>query len=317
MEITPPHVQLAIMSREYVVSRAIHAIANLGIADHMSDKPMSIEELAKLTGTIPDLLDRVLNFLSLYGLFIKTGDAYALTPLSYPLKQDNPNSIKDILGMFDESWWQAFAHLETGLKTGIPAFQHQHGTDFFDFMNENADKKANFEKGQAKLSAFDDKTIAKAFNFGQYQSLINIGEKKESLSRAIKSKYSDLSITPYPFNPKTALHSQADLFTHLPPADAYLFKGILHDFSDYILKKILNACHQSMRENASLIIAEQVIPDHDLPHTNKTMDIIMMVLVGGKQRTLSNWRNLLVSVGFKLQTTAQTQGVFMVMEYVK
>src|SRR5690349_9201747 len=141
-EVIPPHMQLAIMSREYVLSRAIHAIAHLGIADHMSDEPLSIEELAKRTDTVPDLLDRVLNFLTAYGLFHKTGDGYALTPLSYPLRHDDPNSIKDIIAMFDDSWWQAFTHLEASLKSGNPSFQHQHGSTFFDYLNLNLDKKS-------------------------------------------------------------------------------------------------------------------------------------------------------------------------------
>ncbi|MCL5271786.1 MAG: methyltransferase, partial [Gammaproteobacteria bacterium] len=98
-ELPPPHVQLAIMSREYVVSRAIHAIAQLGIADQMSDKAISVQELAAATSTIPELLDRVLTFLSDYGLFIKNEAGYTLTSLSQPLRTDHPFSMKEVLGI--------------------------------------------------------------------------------------------------------------------------------------------------------------------------------------------------------------------------
>lgn len=311
----PPHVQLAIMSREYVVSRAIHAIANLGVAEHMSDKPISAKELAKLTSTVPELLERVLNFLTVYGLFIKTDEGYVLTPLSYPLRQDHPFSIKDILGMVDEAWWEAFAHLETGLKTGSPGFQHQHGTDFFTYLMSDNTKQTQFKKGQARLSAYDEKAITEAFNFNHLKNIIHIGLEKSELSKTIKEHFPHSSITLYPFNPLEAQEHTQDMFKDLPSGDAYLLKGILHDFNDEVIKKILSVIYQHMNKNASLIIAEQVIPESAQPHTNKTMDIIMMVLVGGRQRTLSNWKDLIESVGYKLQNIVPTQGVYTVMEF--
>lgn len=310
-----PHMQLAIMSREYVVSRAIHAIANLGIADHMSEQPICVYELARLTSTVPDLLDRVLNFLTVYGLFIKNGETYALTPLSAPLRQDHPYSMKDVLCMVDESWWQAFAHLETGLKSGTAAFKHQHGSDFFDFLNQRPEKKARFQKGIRKLSIYDDKSITQGFNFGQFKTLVDIGAGQESLSKTIAIQHPSTSITLFNLMAKINEHSNEDYFSTLPSADAYLFKGILHDFDDEKVNHILTNCRKHIPCHSALIIAEQVIPQNNLPHTNKTMDIIMMVLVGGKQRTLNNWCELIEATGFKLKNTYPTQGIYTIMEF--
>ncbi|MBL7479871.1 methyltransferase [Legionella bononiensis] len=314
-ELLPPHVQLAVMSREYVVSRAIHAIAHLGLADHMSDQPKSVIELAQLTGTIPDLLDRLLTFLTDYGLFIKEGEAYALTSLSYPLRQDNPNSIKDILGMFDESWWQAFSQLETSLKTGIPAFKYQHGTEFYEFMNNNPEKKADYEKGMAKLSKRDDDLIAQHFDFGQFSTLIELGYGRKGLAEAIKKHHPDVQIDINPFIPELIKKEHDSSFSNLPKADAYILKGILHDFNDKIIAKLLKDIRNSMKSKGSLIIAEQAIPNNHVPHTNKTMDIIMMVLVGGRQRTVNQWCELVESTGFNLKLITPTEGMFTLIEF--
>ncbi|KTD62819.1 methyltransferase [Legionella shakespearei] len=314
-ESPPPHMQLAIMSRGYVVSRAIHAIAHLGIADHMSDQPVSVKELAGLSATIPDLLDRLLTFLSDYGLFLKTEDGYALTPLSYPLRQDHPFSMKDVLGMFDESWWQAFAHLENVLKTGTPGFRLEHKTDFFDFLNAIPEKRARYNTGMAKLSAIDEPVIAQSFNFAKFRSLVNIGTGSTSLVEHITNQYPDLVIEQFNFHPELVQQAGDDLFSSLPVADAYLFRGRLHVFNDEQIKIILSNCRQQMSRGSTLLIAEQVIPDNSLPHTNKTMDIIMMVLVGGQQRTLNNWCELVESVGFALKSSTATKGLFTVMEF--
>src|SRR5262245_38535272 len=123
----PPHVQLAIMSRWYVVSRAIHTVAKLGLANHMSFKPMKVDELAKITDTNPELLGRILRFLSAYTIFKQENEGYSLTELSMPLRDDAPNSIRDVLCMVDDSWWQAFSCLDLSLKTGVSAFTLQHG----------------------------------------------------------------------------------------------------------------------------------------------------------------------------------------------
>lgn len=312
-ESIPPHMQLAVMSREYVVSRAIHAIAHLGIADHMTEEPVSVQELARLTSTVPELLDRVLNFLTVYGLFKKNGEDYALTPLSAPLRQDHPYSMKDVLSMVDESWWQAFAHLETGLKTGIPAFKEQHGTDFFTFLNENAEKKVRFQKGLNKLSTYDDKAITQGYNFSQFKKIIDIGKGQDGLSKAITAYYPATTVDLYNLMAQT----ENEYFSALPAADAYLLKGVLHDFDNEKIKKILTDCHQHMPDHSSLIIAEQVIPENDQPHTNKTMDIIMMVLVGGRQRTSTSWCEIIESAGFKLKNTFPTPGIYTVMEFFK
>jgi C-methyltransferase len=314
-ESPPPHMQLAIMSRGYVVSRAIHAIAHLGIADHMSDHPVSVKDLAELSSTLPDLLDRLLTFLCDYGVFLKTDAGYALTPLSYPLRQDHPFSMKDILGMFDESWWQAFAHIETVLKTGTPGFRQEHKVDFFDFLNAAPEKRIRYDKGMAKLSSIDEQTIVQSFDFARFHSLVNIGTGGQSLVDQISNQYPELTVEQFTFHPELARQDGDDLFTALPPADAYLFRGRLHVFNDKQIKKILGNCHEKMRPGSTLLIAEQVIPDNELPHTNKTMDIIMMVLVGGQQRTLGNWRTLVESAGFKLKSSTPTKGLFTVMEF--
>lgn len=312
-ELIPPHMQLAIMSREYVVSRAIHAIAHLGIADHMTEQPISVQELARLTSTVPELLDRVLNFLTVYGLFVKNGEDYALTPLSAPLRQDHPYSMKDVLSMVDESWWQAFAHLETGLKTGIPAFREQHGTDFFTFLNDNSEKKIRFQKGLSKLSTYDDKAITQGYNFSQFKKIIDIGKGQDGLSKAITTQYPNTTVDLY----NLMARPENDYFLSLPVADAYLLKGVLHDFDDEKVSKILTNCHQHMPNHSSIIIAEQVIPANDLPHTNKTMDIIMMVLVGGRQRTSASWCELIEAAGFKFKNTFPTPGIYTIMEFLK
>lgn len=322
----PAYVQLATMSRWYVVSRAIHTVAKLGIANHMSVKPTEIKQLAERTGTKPELLERLLKFLSAYNLFEQNGDAYSLTELSQPLRDDDPHSIRDVLCMVDENWWKAFASLDASLTTGESAFSHQHGDDFFSFLSKNPEKQDNFDRGMAKLSTYDDNAVANAFDFSKFTHLIDMGAGRGGLSQAIANRYPQLNISlfdtsfvidqlnpnDFPSNIKLVA---GDFLKAIPQADAYIFKGVLHDFNDDLMRQILSNCHQQMPKDSTLFIAEQVLPENSTPHPNKTMDIVMMVLLGGRQRSLKEWQRSIEPSGFVYQDSYKTNTLFTLMSF--
>lgn len=323
----PPHLQLAIMSRWYVVSRAIHTVAKLGLANHMSLHPTKINDLAEMTSTNPELLDRLLKFLSAYNLFKCENDAYSLTELSMPLRDDAANSIRDVLCMVDDSWWQAFSSLDASLKTGDTAFTLQHGDDFFSYLSRHPDKQSNFDRGMAKLSTFDDNAIAAAYPFSRFSNVIDMGGGRGGLIKALARNYPDLQLTLFDtaavieqldkndFPPRVQLVA-GDFLADVPEAGAYIFKGVLHDFNDKFMHQILSNCCQQMPSDATLFIAEQVLPDNDLPHPNKTMDIVMMVLLGGRQRTIAEWQKSIEPSGFHYLDSYKTNTLFTLMAFM-
>ncbi len=321
-----PHIQLAAMSRWYVVSRAIHAVARLGIANHLSDKPTSVLDLAAATNTKPDLLDRVLRLLVSYKIFSYQDGCYALTELSAPLRDDCPYSIRDVLCMADESWWQAFSQLETSLQSGQSSFFEQHQDDFFAHLSKDPERQQNFDKGMAKLSSYDDKAIANAYNFAQFDTIVDMGGGLGGLSQAIHTNAPNTKLilfdTPSVLKQLASatlpaqIHLQmGDFLQQIPRADAYIFKGVLHDFNDEVMTKILSNCCAQMPRKSPLFIAEQVLPDNDLPHPNKTMDIVMMVLLGGRQRTLGQWKHCIEPSGFRFVEDFSTKSNFALMKF--
>ncbi|WP_454782651.1 methyltransferase [Legionella sp. WA2022007384] len=321
-----PHMQLAIMSRWYVVSRALHAVAKLGIANHLASGPKKIDELAQVTETKPELLGRVLKFLSSYDLFNYDNGFYSLTELSKPLRDEDPHSMRDVLCMVDDTWWQAFSQLDASIKTGIPAFDLQHGDDFFSFLSKNTEKQQNFDRGMAKLSSYDEVAISNAYNFATFSNFVDMGGGRGGLVKAITHQYPQLKailfdtqsvicqLDPKKFSNQVTLQA-GDFFATIPQADAYTFKGVLHDFNDEMMHKILKNCAQQMSPNATLFIIEQVMPDDDKPHPNKTMDIVMMVLLGGRQRTLSEWQQSIEPAGFIFKNSYPTNSLFTLMEF--
>lgn len=322
-----PMMQLATMSRWYVVSRGIHTVAQLGIANYMSDTPITVASLAKSTGTRIDMLSRLMTFLSAYGLFKKSAEGeYTLTPLSHLLRDDDPHSMRDVIRMVDNSWWEAFSCMEESLKSGESAFSHQHGDDFFSFLSKHPQKQQNFDRGMARLSSYDDHLIADVCDLDNAKHLVDMGAGRGGLTQAIAKKYPELSITlfdtPAVINqlnkadfPAEVQFQSGDFMKKIPLADNYIFKGVLHDFNDELMQKILKNCRQQMPANATLIIAEQVMPEDSDPHPNKTMDIVMMVLLAGRQRTLNEWKHSVEPAGFHFQQAYPTSSLFTVMKF--
>jgi len=300
-----PYMQLAVMSRWYVVSRAIQVMASLGVANYMSNNPISIEQLATATNTKPQLLDRLMRFLSAYKIFKQYPEGYSLTPLSQPLRDDDPHSMRDVLSIVDDSWWEAFAQLENNLISGEPAFNLQHQDNFFSFLNKHPEKQDKFMQGMGKLSGFDNDAISKAFNFGSLDGVVTM-MSDAALGTSLINHYPNLTVS----------HVNRDsVITNAPNAQGYLFKGILHDFNDEGIRSLLSKLGQQMPADGKLFIAEQVIPEDSEPHTNKTMDIIMMVLLGGQQRTISEWCQVIESAGFCFNQSYPTQSLFTLMEF--
>jgi hypothetical protein len=320
--------QLAILSRGYVVSRAIHALARLGVPDFMEEQPLPAEQIATQAKIDVIMLERLLNFLSDYGLFTKEGHSYGLTALSKPMRTNDPHSVRDVLNMVDENWWMAFAHLDKSLQDGKPAFDHQHGMDFFSFLGQKPERQSNFDRGMAKLSNYDDHAIANALDLQQIKRLVDVGGGRGGLVKEIAKIHPGIELTlfdspqvisqlnPEDFPEQVNLVA-GDFFHTLPAAEGYLFKGVLHDFNDRMMQDILRNCHQQMAAQSTLFIAEQVIPNTNTPHPNKTMDIVMMVLLGGRQRTLADWREIVEPIGFHLHAVLETASIFTVLEFQK
>lgn len=321
-----PRMRLAVMSRLYVVSRSLHAVAKLGVANHLSSGPKPINDIAQATGCKPEFLDRILKFLSSYEFFHYNNGLYSLTEISHLLCDDDPFSMRDVLGLVDDSWWEAFSKLDVSLKSGVPAFEIQHGDNFFNFLSKNPKKQENFDKGMAKFSSYDEAAISNAFNFSIFSTLIDMGGGRGGLIKVITNQYPNLKgilfdtpsvirqLNQNQFTKKITLY-EGDFFETIPQADAYIFKGVLHDFNDEKMEKILKNCRQQIPEDATLFIAEQVMPEDDKPHPNKTMDIVMMVLLGGRQRTLSEWKKSIESTGFAFKNSYLTNSLFTLMEF--
>lgn len=309
--------KLAEMSYAYVLSRAIHVAATLGIADHLVQGPKSANELAMLVGAEPQPLYRLLRTLASHGIFLEEKDnSFVLTPLAQLLVTSNPDSLRLLLMKEDESRWNAYGDLLYSIKTGQPAFNHHHGIGYFDYIAKNQQLSQSFDVGMANLSAQEDALIASSFDFSTYHSIVDLGGgigglaaeilKKNPSSHGVVYELAHLMDRVEAFLQEQGLLSRCkfasgSFFQSIPESlDLYMLKRVLHDWDDQACISILRNCQKAMKPTSRLLIIDTVMPEGNIPHESKDFDLFMLALFGGQERTQKEWQRLLAASNLRL-----------------
>jgi hypothetical protein len=325
---SPANVQLMQLTNAYWTSRCLHAVAELGVADHLGDQPQSTESLAKATGTSPDPLYRVLRLLASVGVFEWKDGAWHHTEASRFLRSDNPASLRDYVRMIGlPVFWSAFEDLNHSLRTGESAFTKRHAGGVFAYLAKHPDESRIFDAAMTSKSHRDIAAILPAYDFSQFATIADIGGGRGHLLRAILKAspktqgilfdqphvVAEISLEQ---GEKLSVVSGNFFADPMPKADAYLLMNIIHDWADAESIKILSAIRRDMPQHASVLIIETVIPQTPGPHLSKELDIAMMALPGGKERTQEEYADLAAKCGFRLKRMVETKSPYSILEMV-
>ena len=311
------------MSRLHYLSRAIYAAAELGIADCLNDIPIAIDAVATKTKTHPVFLKRLLQFLSAYGIFnLSTSNRVSHTELSSVLRGDHPNSVRSNIIRIGDFWWSAVGHMAYSIRTGESAFTHLHGVTFFQYLKAHPEIQKRFDDAMARIADSYDEAIAAAYDFSHFRRIVDVGGGQGGLLvhilRQSRKATGVLFEQPQVVERATRLSAAGfgkraemiggDFFKSVPAdGDCYVIKNVLHDFNDEDCVKILSNCRAAMKSNGRIVIANQDLPfPIDGPHPNLTMDVQMMVLLRGRERTRAEWSALFGLSGLTPGITAQT-----------
>jgi hypothetical protein len=319
-----PRRQLESMLTSWNVVPLLYAVTELRVADHLADGPKTAEQLAGATGTQARALVRVLRALATEGIF-RENDAhqFELTPLADLLRTESAQSLRNqVLWRGLPMFWRPWAEVLHTLRTGETAFNHVYGMDMFPYIDEHPDDKVVFNNAMTHMTEGEGAAVAYAYDFKPYRSVIDIGGGHGSLITAVLSRYPnvrgaifDLPDVVAGAQPRleTARLAQrcqligGSFFESVPPDyDAYVLKDIIHDWDDDQALTILRNCREAMHADAHLLLVERVILPGNDPHPAKWIDITMLLITGGMERTEQQYRDLLDAAGFTLDRITPT-----------
>jgi hypothetical protein len=327
-----PQEQVIQMARAHQVSRMVYVAASLGIADHLAKGPLHADELARRTGANPGAVFRLLRALAMLGLFTERSPrTFALTPVGDTLRSDAPGAVRaTVLTLAGQWMWDSWREFPWSVQTGKTAVDKALGMPVFDFLGEHPDQAALFNDTMIGFHGPEYEAVARAFDFAGIGTLADIGGGTGSLIGAVLSAHRGVSGILFDL-PHVAAAAAASLkargladrcrivsgsfFDSVPPADAYMMSHIIHDWDEGKCLQILGNCRKASPK-ARVLIVEMVVPPGDEPHPSKMLDIVMLTVTGGQERTGEEYAALLASAGYRMTRIVPTESPVSVVEGV-
>lgn len=322
---TPPEILLD-LSYAYAAARALHVVAEVGVADVLGDEPRTADALARDTGQDPDALGRLLRVLEERSVFRRDDRGrWMHTDASRLLRSDDPSSLRGFARMTGTPFsWESFTHLAHSAHTGEPGVIRLHPGGPFAYLEAHPDQARVFQDAMTAKAHGDIAAALSVHDFSRYRRVCDVGGGQGHLLRAILAAHPDVTGVNFEL-PAVARHLPSedrlevvsgDFFTDpLPAADAYLLMNIIHDWDDKAAIAILEAVAAAGRgSQATVLLLEALLPEGPEPHWSKTLDIVMLALTGGRERTLAEYRSLLDAAGLDLVAMTPTTTPFSIVE---
>ena len=321
------------MATAYWLSQAIYVAAKLGVADLLRDGPQSCVALANSTGSDAPSLFRLMRALSSVGIFAHLGGGrFALSRLAERLQTDVHGSLRAMVITIGEIHYQACGSLLHSVQTGSPAFNSVFGASLFDYLQQNVDAADTFNQGMANVSSMLAYAVLIAYDFTGISSIVDVGGGQGKLLEKILQFTPDITGTVFDTastveRAKQGIGNDAwsrrcsyvigDFFSSVPQgADAYLLCGVVHDWDDPRAIRILRNCRRAMAEKGRVLIVDMVVPDTDAMSFSKLLDLNMLAMTGGRERTKAEFHALLDAADYKLTRIIPTMAPQSILEAV-
>jgi len=333
MDASAAQLEMTRLMTGYWISQAVYVAAKLGIADRLVAGPLGVDALAAQTGSHDRSLYRLLRALASVGVFAEDDRGrFELTPLAEFLRSDVPGSQRALVLMMGEEHYRAWGDLLYSVQTGEVAFDRVYGKPVFDYLSEHPEQGRIFDAAMTGIHGRETAAVIDAYDFAGVATLADIGGGNGSQLRAVLEKHPemhgilfDLPAVIERTAPKIEAAGLADrcgavagdFFESVPAgADAYLLRHIIHDWDDSNAATILTHCRQALPAAGRVLLVESVIPPGNEPFFGKLLDLTMLVIPGGLERTAEQYEKLLADAGLKLKRIVPTATEVSVLEAV-
>ena len=314
---TDPAVLVGTIGAAYLDSRCLHVVADLGVADALGDGPRALASLAGELGVDEAALGRILRHLASLGVFDFHDGSVHPNAASRLLRSDDPSGMLAMTRMFAlPIMWDSLRSLEGSVRTGRPGASFRDPDGFFAYLDRHPEESRIYDEGMTSMTLRRIDRIAPNYDFSGFGIIADVGGGRGHLLRAILDRTPgatgilfDRAQVLDGLEPGNRMTIQAGNFLdgHVPTADAYLLSNIIHDWDDDSAIAILTAIRSNAKATSRLLLFEFIVPDDAGPFDASDIDVWMLALVGGRERRLVEYRNLLERAGWSLLRTIPTE----------
>jgi hypothetical protein len=319
-EETPPPKVVQDLAIAYWASRCLHVVAELGIADVLGDEAQSADTLARSSGVNPQALHRVLRSLANHGIFTHDGERFAHNAASRLLRSDVPGSMRSLARMMGlKVHWDAYRELDTGLRTGQPAIAAIVEGGLFGYLHAHPEEGRLFHEAMAGKSFAQVGPIIEAYDFSPFGTIGDIGGGLGHLLNGVLERAPQARGVLFDLpqaieharregNPRVSYISGDFFKDSIPSCDAYMLMTVLHDWSDEESVAILKNIRASAPPTAKVLILEGVVQPEARNNFLLDLDIEMLVMASGRERTRKEWAAVITGAGMRLTRVIPASG---------
>lgn len=320
------------MLEAYSNTQMVYVAAKLGIADFLSEGPRSSDELAATTRVNAQALRRVMRGLVNRKILVEdSAGHFGLAPAGECLKSSNPEDMRGIAIHVGELLYPAWGSLLHTVKTGEPSFEHLHGMKWFEYLDKHPEHGEVFARGMANDTAPVVSAVKAVYDFSELGKVADLGGGQGMMlaellrtTPGLRGVLFDAAFVVAGAPPRLAEAGvtdrceiiAGDFFKSVPPGcDAYLMKSIIHDWNDEESLTILRNCRAAMAPSSRLLLIEPIMPERVEEFSFAVeMDLGMMLLLRGLERTVEQYRALYRAAGFELTRVIETSEPFSIIE---
>jgi hypothetical protein len=328
----PAHAQVVQMAGGHVIAKGIFAVAELGITDYLKNNSRSAAEIAQHTNAHAPSLYRLMRAMAGFGFFVEDSEGrFSLTPLGAALQSDAPGHARSTVRMLAGPWmWRSVGEFLHSVKTGESGTEKAFGQSVFDYLGTEPQQASIFNEAMIGIHGSEPPAIAAAYDFSGIRKLVDVGGGTGNLLTTILLANPELKGMLYDL-PHVAREARQQIeaknlsercevvegsfFESVPEgADAYILSHIIHDWDEEKCLKILGNCRRVMNEGDKLLLIEMVIPPGNGFHPGKFLDMVMLSVTGGRERTEQEYAELFAKANLKLTKVVPTDSPVSVIE---
>jgi O-methyltransferase len=327
----PPAAILQLILNVWATQSAA-TFARLGMADLLADGAAPARLVAERAGTNADATYRLLRGLATVGIVEALPDnRFALTPVGQCLRSDVPGSMRSLLiAEMAPGHWLPWGDMEHSVRTGTPATLKTFGKPAWEYYAEHPEEADDFAQGMSNVSAMAIQAVLEAYSFTGAELLVDVGGSHGSLLSAVLKKLPQARGILFdrpnvvrgagPVLDRAGVANRVtcqggSFFESVPDGgDVYLLKMILHDWSDDECVVILSACRKAMIPGGRVVVLEMLISNQGPPSPAPLMDLNMLVMLTGRERTAEEYGSLFARAGLAISRVVPTRSPFAVIE---
>jgi hypothetical protein len=314
------------------IGQTAAAIARFEIPDLLAKGPRSSDDLARTVGANPGSLRRLLRAAASVGIVDEVNAGmFANTPLGETLRKEAPGSLHDlVIAQLAPGHWLPWGRLYEAVKSGNSQARETLGMNAWDYYAKMPEEGACFARGMSNLSAIVAKELLSAYDFSPFSTIVDVGGSEGvmlagALERAPNAKgilyelpetieRGRSRVASYGFGDR--LESRAgDFFEEVPSGgDLYIMKAIVHDWDDEKALAILKNVQRAAVPQAKILIVEMVVPESVGAPPVHLMDLNVLVMLDGRERTAQEFADLVTLAGLRFDRVIPTQGLFSIIE---